>query len=67
MTLIASFVGVDCKVPKPKPASIYIVSDSKITWTDNKKKILADFDFGRKVFGCKNSPDIFGYCGDVGF
>ncbi len=67
MTLIASFVGVDCKVPKPKPASIYIVSDSKITWTDNKKKILADFDFGRKVFGCKNSPDIFGYCGDVLF
>ncbi len=62
MTLIASFVGVDSKFPKPKPASIYIVSDSRISWGDN-----ANFDYGRKVFGCKNSPDIFGYCGDVLF
>ncbi|MGP8216594.1 MAG: hypothetical protein ACLQQ4_13590 [Bacteroidia bacterium] len=62
MTLVASFIGVDCKFPKPKPASIYIVSDSRIAWGDN-----ANYDFGRKVFGCKNSPDIFGYCGDVLF
>ena len=62
MTLIASFIGVDCKFPKPKPASVYIVSDSRISWGDSAK-----FDYGRKVFGCKNSPDIFGYCGDVLF
>lgn len=62
MTLIASFIGVDGKFPRPKPASIYIVSDSRISWGDNAK-----FDYGRKVFGCKNSPDIFGYCGDVLF
>lgn len=62
MTLIASFIGVDCKFPKPKPASIYIVSDSRISWGEKAK-----FDNGRKVFGCKNSPDIFGYCGDVLF
>ncbi len=62
MTLIACFVGVDSKKPKPKPASIYIVSDSRISWGDR-----ANFDYGRKVFGCKNSPDIFGYCGDVLF
>lgn len=62
MTLIASFIGVDNKKPKPKPASIYIVSDSRISWGDR-----ANFDYGRKVFGCKNSPDILGYCGDVLF
>lgn len=62
MTLLASFIGVDNKLPKPKPASIYIVSDSRISWGDR-----AHFDYGRKVFGCKNSPDIFGYCGDVLF
>jgi hypothetical protein len=62
MTLIASFIGVDCKFPKPKPSSIYIVSDSRISWGDK-----SHFDYGRKVFGCKNSPDIFGYCGDVLF
>lgn len=62
MTLIASFIGIDSKYPKPKPASIYILSDSRISWRDS-----ANFDYGRKVFGCKNSPDIFGYCGDVLF
>jgi hypothetical protein len=67
MTLIASFIGVDCKFPKPKPASIYILGDSRITWADQNQKIIGVFDYGRKVFGCKNSPDIFGYCGDVLF
>lgn len=62
MTLIASFVGVDSKKDRPRPASIYILSDSRISWGDTAK-----FEFGRKVFGCKNSPDIFGYCGDVLF
>jgi hypothetical protein len=62
MTLLASFIGVDCKFPKPKPGSIYILADSRISWGDRAK-----FDYGRKVFGCKNSPDIFGYCGDVLF
>lgn len=58
MTLLASWIGVDSR----KPASIYIVSDSRISWGN-----FARFDFGKKVFGCKNSPDIFGYCGDVLF
>lgn len=62
MTLIASFIGVDNKSPKPETASIYIVSDSRISWGEK-----ASFDHARKVFGCKNSPDIFGYCGDVLF
>src|SRR5689334_556270 len=58
MTLLASWVGVDSR----KPASIYIMSDSRISWGKAGK-----FDYGKKVFGCKNSPDIFGYCGDVLF
>ncbi len=58
MTLIASWIGVDSR----KSSSVYIVSDSRISWGDT-----ANFDYGRKVFGCKNSPDIFGYCGDVLF
>ena len=62
MTLIAAFVGVDGKKPRPKRASIYILSDSRISWGKTNK-----FEFGRKVFGCKKSPDIFGYCGDVLF
>lgn len=58
MTLLASWVGVDSR----KPSSIYIMSDSRISW-GNKAK----YDYGKKVFSCKNSPDIFGYCGDVLF
>jgi len=58
MTLLASWISVDSR----KPSSIYIMSDSRISWSNRAK-----FDYGKKVFGCKNSPDIFGYCGDVLF
>jgi hypothetical protein len=58
MTLIASWIGVDSR----KISSLYIASDSRISW-GNKAK----FDSGRKVFGCKNHPVIIGYCGDVLF
>lgn len=58
MTLITSWLGVDSR----KPSSIYILSESRISWGNT-----THFDYGRKVFGCKNSPDIFGYCGDVLF
>ncbi len=58
MTLLASWIGVDSR----KPSSIYIMSDSRISWKERAK-----FDYGKKVFGCKKSPDIFGYCGDVLF
>ncbi len=57
MTLIVSWIGVDSR----SPSSLYIASDSRITW--GKKH----FDQGKKVFACKSHPDIFGYCGDVLF
>ena len=58
MTLLASWVGIDTH----GPASIYIASDSRISWGSKEK-----YDYGRKVFALKQSPDIFGYCGDVLF
>jgi len=58
MTLLASWVAVDSR----NPSSIYIMSDSRIRWNATTK-----FDHGKKIFACKNSPDIFGYCGDVLF
>ena len=58
MTLLASWVAVDSR----KPSAIYIVSDSKITWEKR-----GEYKYGRKVFACFNSPNIFGYCGDVLF
>lgn len=58
MTLIVSWTGVDSR----KISSLYIASDSRISWGN-----IAKFDSGQKVFGCKNHPIIIGYCGDVLF
>jgi len=58
MTLILSWLGVDSR----SPSSIYIASDSRISWGINRK-----WDYGRKVFGFKKHPDLLGYCGDVLF
>ena len=56
MTLLVSWVAVDSR----KPSAIYLLSDSRISWSNNKK-----YDYGRKVFASQNTPNIFGYCGDV--
>lgn len=58
MTLLITWLGVDSR----GPASIYVASDSRITWGKNNK-----WDYGRKVFGFNEFPDILGYCGDVLF
>jgi hypothetical protein len=58
MTLLVSWVGIDTH----GPSSIYIASDSRISWGASVK-----FDFGRKVFAFSKWPDILGYCGDVLF
>jgi len=58
MTLLVAWAGVDTH----GPASIYIASDSRISWGSS-----IFFDRGRKVFAFKNWPDILGYCGDVLF
>jgi len=58
MTSLASWIGIDSR----GPSSIYIVSDSRISWGDN-----AIWNCGRKVFASRTTPEIFGYCGDVLF
>jgi len=58
MTLLLSWLGVDSR----GPASIYIASDSRISWGGTNR-----WDYGRKVFGFKEHSDILGYCGDVLF
>jgi hypothetical protein len=58
MTLLVSWVGIDTH----GPSSVYIASDSRISW-----QAAAKFDLGRKVFAFSKWPDILGYCGDVLF
>lgn len=58
MTLLLSWLGVDHR----RPASLYVASDSRFRWNNG-----AIYDYGKKVFCFKNSPDILGYCGDVIF
>lgn len=45
------------------PASVYIASDSRVTWDDGRTA----WDRGKKVFTSATSPEIFGYCGDTRF
>jgi hypothetical protein len=59
MTTLVCLVGVDQR----KPSSVYIGSDSRISWGDSDTV----WSQGRKVFACANSPRVFGYVGDVTF
>ena len=58
MTTLLSWTGIDTH----GPASVYIASDSRISWG-----ISNTWDVGRKVFSSKIRPEIFGYCGSVFF
>ena len=62
MTLIVSWIGVDQKVNGNPIASLYIGTDSRYSWNRNEH-----YDFGIKVFGSQEFPEIFGFCGDVTF
>jgi hypothetical protein len=59
MTSLVAWVGVDSR----RPASLYVATDSRVTWSNH----TAAYDFARKTFAARNSPDIFGYVGDVLF
>lgn len=56
MTLLLSWIGKDSR----KTSSVYLASDSRISWDKHNK-----YDFAQKVFAFQNTPDIIGYCGDV--
>ena len=59
MTTLISWIGIDQR----GPASLYLASDSRISWGSEHQR----WDVGRKLFACRESADIFGYCGDVLF
>jgi hypothetical protein len=58
VTTLISWTGVDTH----GPASLYLASDSRITWGTK-----GAWDLGRKVFATGTAPWIMGYCGDVVF
>ncbi|MCO4204065.1 hypothetical protein [Aeromonas taiwanensis] len=57
MTTLVVWVGADSR----GPASLNIATDSRISWN------RVTWDFGRKTFVSKETPDIFGYVNDVMF
>lgn len=65
MTLLAAWVGVDCKKDGNKISSIYFAADSRFSWGDTKLSPV--YDEGMKVFCSLHYPYIFAYCGDVLF
>jgi len=58
MTTLVAWLGVDSR----GPASLYLASDSRITWGRS-----ASWDRGRKLFTCRHQPYLFGYCGEAFF
>jgi hypothetical protein len=58
MTSLIAWIGVDSH----GPASVYLASDSRISWPDSEA-----WDHGRKVFAAMNYPEVLGYQGDVVF
>lgn len=58
MTTIVAWAGVDQR----RVSSIYIASDSRITWGASHL-----WNQGRKTFAAPGTPHIFGYWGDVLF
>jgi len=56
MTLLVSWTGIDTH----GPASVYIATDSRITWGKD-----GAFDHAVKTYAMHNFPAVFGYCGDA--
>jgi hypothetical protein len=59
VTSVVAWVGVDSR----GPASVYIATDSRISWPPSKEA----WDQGRKTFASRRFPDVAGYWGDVLF
>ena len=59
VTSIVVWCGVDSR----SPASLYIATDSRISWGRN----APTWDRGRKAFSSTNAPFVFGYWGQVLF
>lgn len=59
MTSLAVSLSVDAR----GPCGLYIITDSRISWTNSKDR----WDSCQKTFASRRFPDIFGYCGDAFF
>src|ERR1700724_1763822 len=58
MTSLVAWVGVD-----RGPGSLYIASDSRISWGRQGTPPIRIWDSGPKVFASRRPADIFGYWG----
>ena len=58
MTSFVAWIGVDSR----GPASVYLASDSRISWGQNLV-----WDYARKLFASQRNPELLGYVGDVLF
>ncbi len=56
MTSLIAWAGVDQR----GPASVYLASDSRLSWNGG-----GAWDHGRKVFSTKAYPHLFGFCGEA--
>lgn len=57
MTTIVAWVSFQ----NGKASALTFASDSRLSWDPGK----SFWDFGRKIFWCKNSADVFGFAGDM--
>jgi hypothetical protein len=58
MTTVIGWVGVDQR----GPSSVYFAADSRFSESDRSV-----WDYGRKAFASRTTPEILAYCGDVIF
>jgi len=58
MTSLVAWLGVDSR----GPSSMYVASDSRVSWGKSWK-----WDYARKVFASQKHPILMGYVGDVLF
>lgn len=59
MTSLVAVLAVDQR----GPSSLYIMTDSRITW----KGYVGEWDAGQKTYFSASTPHIFGFCGNASF
>lgn len=64
MTLIANWVAMDDNKEGKRPASLYLASDSRVTYLDEHGTIICQRDNMQKIFVSKKHPEMFAICGD---
>jgi len=68
MTLIVSWISRDNKPEgESNISAVYFCSDSRISWTVGETMTAKPYDMAKKTYACSKYPEIFCYCGDVGF